>query len=153
MNLGSQIVALFSLSPGGSVGLAIAIYGLVVVAALLRDVIHAPLTTVDGTIAIRSGPRWMVLALLGAVQVATCFAVILLKWGHDFKPPISDPTTALYQSAVTFTTLGYGEITPATQTGKIIVLSELCFFFVVFAARLPLAVSVLRVRSEGSKTA
>lgn len=152
LNLLAQCVALFVIAAGHWTAVGIAFYGLAgVMAALLRDAVYSPLKNSDqegGFISIRNRPRWMVLAYLALVQVALCFAILFLAWGTDFRPPITDPVTALYQSAVTLTTLGYGDILPGSPAGKKLVVAELFFFLAFLGVRLPLAVSVLRVKSS-----
>jgi len=82
------------------------------------------------------------------LQIPTCFAILLLRWSADSCPPICDPLTALYQSFLTFTTLGYGEIHPATGWGRALITVELLFFLIFLGLRLPLAVSVMRVKEK-----
>lgn len=150
LNLAAQGLALAAIPRGHWLALLIAFYGLAdVTLALLRDAVDSPLRHKDkegGYILIRNRPRWMALTFLGLVEVILCFGILLLAWGEEFKPPISDPITALYHSTVTLTTLGYGDITPNTSYGKLLVIAELFFFVLFLSFRLPLAVSVLRVK-------
>ena len=152
LNLTAQGMALALTSPNSCLALSVALYGLVgATAALLRDAIDSPTIHRDdagGYIRIRNRPRWLLLAFLGVLQIPTCFAILLLHWGAEFRPPICDPMTALYQSLLTFTTLGYGDILPATAWGKALISVELLFFLIFLGLRLPLAVSVMRVKEE-----
>ena len=121
-----------------------------VFSAILRDVIVAPQKYRDdkgGFILVRSRLRWMLIAPLQAYSIIICFAMLLLYYGKSFDPNIADHITALYQSALTFTTLGYGDIQPICNEGKILVVLELLFFFFFIGIKLPIAASVVRVRS------
>lgn len=97
-------------------------------------------------ISIRNRPRWLILTLLGAFQIILAFA-ILIKWnpGEFNNLPQADWVAALYLSTVTFTTLGYGDITPNSTIGRCIVTTELFYFLLFLAVRLPIAVAVARV--------
>jgi len=152
LNLGIQFGVLAFVNPGATFAIIVALYGLVgVTAAFLRDAIISPTLHRDTHgryIRIRNRPRWLLLALLGVLQVPTCFAVLFLARGYDFCPPITDPLTAFYQSLLTFTTLGYGEIHPVSSAGRLVVAVELLFFLIFVGVRLPLAVSVMRVKEE-----
>jgi hypothetical protein len=77
-----------------------------------------------------------------------CFAILFLYSGLQFNPSISDPVTALYQSALTFTTLGYGEITPVSNIAKWIVIFELAFFILFIGLKFPVAISMFRVKQR-----
>ncbi len=101
-------------------------------------------------ISIRNRPRWLILALLGAVEIILAFAILIRSNAKDFKvaeclPPI-DALAAVYQSTLTFTTLGYGEIIPRTSLGRFLVTAELIYFLLFLSVRLPVAVAVARVR-------
>jgi hypothetical protein len=130
----------------------IAFYGLLdVLGATLRDVVVAPQVHRDregGYIPIRDRLRWLLLVPLNVVEVVLCFAIFLLYYGNQFKPVIADSLTALYQSALTFTTLGYGDFTPTGRAGQIVVSLELVFFMVFLAVKLPIAISVIRIKEE-----
>lgn len=111
----------------------------------------------DYYLTIRGRARWLVLSFTGAILIVFCYANIIYKYKDSFYfmneqcnnyEHIDDPTTALYYSALTFTTLGYGDIKPVNDNnnGKIIVTTELGFFILFVLLRLPLAVSVLKVK-------
>ena len=54
----------------------------------------------------------IILLLVNIFETTICFATLFLFWGHLWDPCISDWLTAYYQSILTLTTLGYGEIKP-----------------------------------------
>ncbi len=132
--------------------MVVAIYGLVdVLGATLRDVVVALQIHSDskgGYILVRDRLRWLLFVPLNVAEVILCFAILFLYYGNAFNPQICDPLTALYQSALTFTTLGYGDFTPTDRAGQIIVSLELAFFIVFLAAKLPIAISVIRIKQQ-----
>ena len=142
---------LFYLDPACVLLPCIGFVGLLnVLSAFLRDIIVAPQKYRDekgGYILIRGRLRWMLIAPLQAYSIVICFALLLLYFGNEFCPNISNHITALYQSALTFTTLGYGDIKPIGDQGKLLVILELLFFFLFIGLKLPIAVSVIRVKS------
>ena len=143
--------ALFWFKPCFS--LSIAVYGLVeAFTVIMRDIIvnflvhRAPCG--DSFLQIRNRPRWLVMAIVNVIQVVVCFAILFLYYGKQFTPRIYDPITALYQSAMTFATLGYGDIRPLVgcTEGKVIVCLELFFFILFLGVKLPAAISVVRIK-------
>lgn len=121
-----------------------------VLSAFLREIIVAPQVTSDrtqGTIIVRNLRRYLIIALLHAITIIVCFAMLLLYFGEQFDPEISDHITALYQSALTFTTLGYGDIKPVENStiGRVLVIFELAFFILFLGVKLPIAASSLDV--------
>jgi len=127
-----------------------------VLGAAFRDVVVASSLHRD-----REGPfilvqdpvRWLLMAPLGLLQVVLCHAILFLCFGQEFGPkPITDPLTALYQSMVTFTTLGFGDYVPQQGAvgAKLVIISELSCFMVFVATKLPLAVAITRVRGGGT---
>lgn len=137
---------------GNRMSLIIAIYILVdILGIAMRDLIIAPQIHRDdegGFILIRHRRRWLLLAFSNAIQIVASFAMIFLYYGKQFEPYIKDPVTAIYQSALTFSTLGYGEIKPICTEGKIIVSIELFYFLFFLVGKLPTAVSVIRIRRK-----
>jgi len=111
------------------------------VLAILREILVAP-----GTV-IRSARRWILLQLLHIVEVVLAFAVLFRVVGDTFEPKIDDAVSALYQSALTFTTLGYGDIKPEPDAlwTKGLVTFELLFFVLFIAIKVPAAVSLLKI--------
>lgn len=117
--------------------------------ATLRDMVTNPQYHSDRIgryIQVRDPLRWLLMALLNLGQVILSFAILFLSYGEQFIPPIRQPLAALYQSTLTFTTLGYGDIRPACGTGRLVVCIELAFFLVLIVTKLPVAVSVIRVK-------
>jgi len=132
--------------------MVVAIYGLLeVLGATLRDVVVAPQihhNSEGSYIPVRDRLRWLLFVPLHIAEVILCFAILFLYYGNAFNPQIYDPLTALYQSALTFTTLGYGDFTPTDRAGQIIVSLELAFFIVFLAVKLPIAISVIRIKQQ-----
>lgn len=114
--------------------------------ATLRD-ITTPLHK-GGAIVVYNSVRWLLMVPVNIVQVALCFAAFALYYGQQFKPAITDGSTAIYFSAVTLSTLGYGDITPLTWQAKVLVSCELLAFLLFLAIKLPIAVAVIRVKEE-----
>lgn len=83
-----------------------------------------------------------------SVAASTLFAatsvVMLLSYatfgayhmGQDFKPAITDLTTALYFALVTMSTVGYGDIVPLTPEAKLFAVSIIVLGVAVFATSL-----------------
>ncbi len=138
--------------PDGYVMWLVGVYGLVdVLSVTLRDIVVSPRLHRDkegGYIQVRDRLRWLLMIPLNLVQVVVCFAILFMYYGDQFAPHIEEPLTALYQSALTFTTLGYGDIRPACGGGRVIVCLELAFFLVFVAIKLPVAISVVRVKEK-----
>lgn len=68
------------------------------------------------------------------IEVICCFATLFIYYGPSWDPQITDLISGLYQSMVTLSTLGYGDIKPALgPTGaaaKILVSVELVYSMV-----------------------
>jgi voltage-gated potassium channel len=56
-----------------------------------------------------------------------------LYLGNEFKPPITDPVSALYFSVITMATVGYGDILPVEPSSRLFVISIVIFGVTVFA--------------------
>jgi Ion channel len=86
--------------------------------------------------------------LWNAFEIVNCFAVLILRFGHEWEPDITNPITALYQSTLTFITLGYGEIHPETGcvVSQLLVIAELWsfVFFLVLIGPQVFAFSISR---------
>ena len=135
---------------------AIAAFGLIdVLGATCRDLIVASSLHEDDDgpfILVQDPIRWLLLMPLSALQVVICFAILYLSFGAEFeKTPIDNPMMAVYYSLVTFTTLGYGDITPKSSSaiGQFLVSAELVGFITFLAVKLPIAVAITRVRGGG----
>lgn len=157
--LGLETFILFvAVRPGGPwIWPALAIWGLVdVFGATLRDLVIASSLHRDEEgpyILVQDPIRWMLMVPLTLLQVVLCHGILFLSAGARFGPhPITDPVSALYQSLVTFTSLGYGDYIPnaGDTVAKLIVISELSFFLLFLAIKLPLALSIVRVRGGGT---
>ncbi|UIP01121.1 NAD-binding protein [Halobaculum sp. CBA1158] len=71
-------------------------------------------------------------ALVGSLAYGTAGTYAL----RDGFPSVSTPTDALYFTVVTASTVGYGDVTPASQLGKAFVISSLVLNVVSFAVAL-----------------
>ncbi|MBI4528059.1 MAG: hypothetical protein HY695_30045 [Deltaproteobacteria bacterium] len=116
------------------------------IGATLRDII-TPLHR-RGELVVYSSVRWLLMVPINIVQVALCFAVFALYYGAQFEPPIVDANTAVYFSAVTLSTLGYGDIKPLCWSARTLVSFELLAFLLFFAIKLPIAVGMIKVKEE-----
>ena len=67
--------------------------------------------------------------------------------GADFRPAITDLTTALYYAMVTMSTVGYGDITPQTTEAKLFAVSIIVLGVAVFATSLTAVIAPLVTRS------
>ena len=56
--------------------------------------------------------------------------------GAEFDPPVADLITAFYHAIVTMTTVGYGDISPATAEAKLFTVSVIILGVAVFATSL-----------------
>lgn len=129
---------------------------------MIKDVAYRPDTKHD-----RLGPifevqrvtRWALMALLSVAQIVLAFAV-LIRWnaaqfwvarpgvGVDCTlAEVGRPSvTSLYQSFLTLTTLGFGDIQPTCALAELLVIAELSFFVMLVLLKLPIAVGGIRVR-------
>jgi len=67
--------------------------------------------------------------------------------GADFRPAISDLTTALYYAMVTMSTVGYGDIVPVTPEAKLFAVSVIVLGVAVFATSLTAVIAPMVSRS------
>ncbi|HEX7381796.1 MAG TPA: ion channel [Nevskiaceae bacterium] len=67
--------------------------------------------------------------------------------GSQFHPEITDLVTALYFSMVTMSTVGYGDITPATTEARLFVISVIVLGLTVFATSLTAVVAPMLSQS------
>jgi hypothetical protein len=123
------------------------------IGAAVRDIVASPIHHRDdegGYIKVYDKTRWLLMAVVNVVQVVLCFAVFALHYGTQFNPHILEPSSAIYFSAVTFLTLGYGDILPCCPQTKALVSLELLIFLLFLVVKLPIALSVMRVKEERS---
>jgi hypothetical protein len=147
----AEIVALGKAKPTGfNIWCAIAIYGLIDIVGIIMDELLQP--TSKGYVSIKDRSRWLIFTGINIGQVIICFAVLIKSYGDLFNPIIIDWVTALYQSILTITTLGYGEYVPTCNNSKFIVILELTFFLFMIGIKLPMAVSVLKVKIIENKS-
>ncbi len=67
----------------------------------------------------RSLLRWTLWSTLIALSYAALYNLVDIEWGgHD------GPLSPVYFSIVTFTTLGFGDVTPTSALGEVLVMSE-----------------------------
>jgi hypothetical protein len=85
---------------------------------------------------------------MNIAEIALYFGVLYLKVGVGFSDQISDRLTALYQSLLTFTTLGYGEIHPVSQSAKLLVMFQLIYFIIFVLLVVPVVFSAVRVKEH-----
>lgn len=105
---------------------------------VLFDPYRQPRSTSD--YAVRSYRRIVVLALHNYFEAVVWFAAAYATFRHLFGEKavvLSTPVGALYYSMVTMTTVGYGEITPANDPGRALVVAHL--FVAVFMTLVILA--------------
>jgi voltage-gated potassium channel Kch len=88
-----------------------------------------PLTSIE---------RSIFLMIINFIEIVVGFSIIYLNIGGICigEEVISSPIDALYFSVVTITTLGYGEILPKTEAGKIAVMLQVCLAVLFFAVML-----------------
>lgn len=80
----------------------------------------------------RSYKRSMLLLFFNYVEITLAFAV-LYSCGNYLNRPLNDSLDAVYFSIITLSTIGYGELYPVTQIGKILASAQaiLFLFFVI----------------------
>ncbi|MEW6658486.1 MAG: hypothetical protein AB1424_07475 [Thermodesulfobacteriota bacterium] len=116
------------------------------------DIVASPIKNVDNKgpfISIGNPTRWLFISIIQFITVIFAFAILFLNYGFQFKVGgILDATTALYVSAMVFTTQGSGDFTPLCNTGKILICIEIIYFLFLSAVKLPIAVSAIRVKTR-----
>jgi hypothetical protein len=97
--------------------------------------------------------RWLLLTFFTVSHVVLCFAILYRYSGRSFEPEIRDSMTAVYQSLLTLTTLGYGDISPKADAVfvKAVVVWELALFLLLLVVRLPMAVSLTEVKDRDDR--
>jgi len=81
---------------------------------------------------VSSGPFWLMTALCNSVVLLSAF--VFYKVEHGVNGNIVEFIDALWWSFSTVTTVGYGDITPRTFTGKIIGIALMIVGTAFFAA-------------------
>lgn len=133
------------------------IYGLIdILCTTLRDVILSPSIHKDedgSYIEIRHSERWIYMAMINVFQVILCFAMIIYFFGEvypdgtcNFNIEIDSKLTAIYYSFVSFTTVGFGEIHPVVDIGKVIISLELVYFILLVLIKFPIAINLFRIK-------
>lgn len=100
----------------------------------------------DKTLKRRHGGKWLTLAGLNFLEVIFCFSLLYSLFGQGFTPAIEDPITAIYQSTLTVTTLGYGDIKPAAWQQKVLVIGQLLYFVMFFVLLFPIVLTGIKAR-------
>lgn len=102
----------------------------VVVWFLLETVLYIPtlIFASDTFGSPRSYRRSTLLLFLNYIEVVLSYAVFY-KAGQFLNQPITDWVEAVYFSAVTSSTIGFGELVPVTRAGRLLVVSESLFYF------------------------
>lgn len=95
-------------------------------------------------IKVRNVKRWFILRILNIFEIVFCFSILILFWGSDFYNSVLDPLTAIYQSMLTMTTLGYGEIHANGSISKFLVIFQLFYFFLFIVLSAPIVLSSMR---------
>ena len=116
---------------------------------VLRDVAGSPATHADKEgqyVTVRDPRRWLLMTPIGLVIIIVAFAILYLANASEFNKALDGPLEAVYYSAVTFTTLGYGDIYPKGNLGRCFVIAELGFFVLFLAVKLPIAVALIRTK-------
>jgi len=152
--LGIEFIALWYAKPTGfycinDLFIIIAVYGLINIFGVTIDELLQPIKRSGGYIRIKNVSRWLLLTGVNILQIILCFAILIKSYGYQFvnnTKTITDGLTAFYQSLVTFTTLGYGDYVPTTPKAKLIVIFEVIFFLIMIGFKLPMAVSIIKVK-------
>ncbi|MGA8288594.1 MAG: voltage-gated potassium channel protein [Acidobacteriaceae bacterium] len=96
----------------------------------------------------RSSVAASTLFALSAVTMLIMYATFGTYYlGTQFKPRITDLVTAFYYAMVTMSTVGYGDIVPATPQARLFALSVIVLGVAVFATSLTAVVGPLVARS------
>lgn len=110
--------------------------------AILLHILRAPRVSKDVLFAVAS--VYLLLALIWAMAygIADAFQPGTLRYGEGLIGPEADPSSRglySYFSFVTLTTLGYGDISPVTDAGRMLAMLEATLgqlFLVIVVARL-----------------
>lgn len=97
-------------------------------------------------ILVRHVGRWIVMIFFNIFEIILYFSVLFMFFRGDFQEEIVDKVTAFYQSILTATTLGYGEIHPISRISKILVIFQLFYFIIFILMVLPVVLSAIRAK-------
>lgn len=95
---------------------------------------------------VRDVSRWVILIFLNLAEIVLYFSVLYFRIGDGFCEHITDRLTAIYQSLLTFTSLGYGHIYPTEPIAKILVMFQLIYFIIFVFLVAPVVFSAIRVK-------
>lgn len=95
---------------------------------------------------VRDVSRWVILIFLNIAEIVLYFGVLYFRIGDGFCEHITDRLTAIYQSLLTFTSLGYGHIYPTEPIAKILVMFQLIYFIIFVFLVAPVVFSAIRVK-------
>lgn len=91
----------------------------------------------------RSLTRWAVLTLVMATVFGALYTQVHVDYG-DYESPLSP----FYFSVVTLTTLGYGDVLPASLTAQIVVLAEVLTGYLMLGGLLSIFATKMGRRAE-----
>lgn len=92
---------------------------------------------------LRNTETWFLMSILTVGEIVQCFAVIIFATGAQWDPNVQDVGMAFYQSVVTITTLGFGDISPTTGLTRFIIVAELFYFVLIVVLLLPMLLTSL----------
>lgn len=91
----------------------------------------------------RSLVRWAVLTVVLAVGFAGLYNLVGMDWGEN-----ETPLSPLYFSVVTLTTLGYGDVLPATLAAQVVAMAEVVTGYVMLGGLLSIFSCKMSRRAE-----
>lgn len=151
--LGITLAVLFSDMVNRSpFAVAIALFGIV-------DIIAYQVTTVlvdgpAGRLRITSPVRPVVLSLMNLLELVVCWAILYRNLGNVGGALWQDrPMDALYYSAVTMSTLGYGDFFPQDDVTRLLVIAQLAAAILIVGTILPLVQSSISTLRQGKEPA
>ncbi len=124
------------------------VFGVVLAVWMIQEIVCVTLYDLLRDKPVRGRKRWMLATLPTVAHVILCFAILFLWLGDHFTPGIDNWLRAIYASVTTFSTLGYGDIRPVhgSRWGMALVICEQSLFLFVVVIRVPMAISMMRVR-------
>lgn len=91
----------------------------------------------------RSISRWVGCIAIIIVAFAAAFEGAEVDWGGR-----KNPLSSLYFSVVTFTTLGYGDVLPASQSGQMLAIAEVLIGYVMLGGLLSIFANKMSRRAD-----